>query len=101
VVGSATGPVGSAFSVAVPGPRLWTPEDPFLYDVEVTLGDDRVRSYVGLRSFGVGPDEDGVPRLLLNGEPYLHVGVLDQGYWSDGMLTAPSDAALVHDIVTM
>jgi hypothetical protein len=81
--------------------RPWTPEDPFLYDVEVTLGEDHVRSYVGLRSFGVGPDADGVPRLLLNGEPYLHVGVLDQGYWSDGMLTAPSDEAMVHDIATM
>lgn len=81
--------------------RPWTPEDPFLYDVEVTLGEDHVRSYVGLRSFGVGPDADGVPRLLLNGEPYLHVGVLDQGYWSDGLLTAPSDEAMVHDIETM
>ena len=81
--------------------RPWTPEDPFLYDVEVTLGEDAVRGYVGMRSFGVGPDEDGVPRLLLNGRPYLHVGVLDQGYWSDGMLTAPSDAAMVHDITSM
>jgi hypothetical protein len=81
--------------------RRWSPEDPFLHDVEVTLGEDHVRSYVGMRSFGVGPDADGVPRLLLNGEPYLHVGALDQGYWSDGMLTAPSDDAMVHDIETM
>ena len=81
--------------------RCWSPEDPFLYDVEVTLGEDRVRSYVGMRSFGVGPDEHGVPRLLLNGRPYLHVGVLDQGYWPDGLLTAPSDDAMVHDIATM
>jgi hypothetical protein len=81
--------------------RPWTPEDPFLHDVEVTIGEDHVRSYVGLRSFGIGPDADGVPRLLLNGEPYLHVGVLDQGYWSDGMLTAPSDDAMVHDIAAM
>ena len=54
-----------------------------------------------MRSFGVGPDEHGVPRLLLNGAPYLHVGVLDQGYWPDGLLTAPSDDAMVHDIATM
>ena len=47
--------------------RPWSPEDPHLYDVEVELGEDRVRSYVGLRSFGVGTGDDGVPRLLLNG----------------------------------
>ena len=81
--------------------RPWTPDDPHLYDVEVTLGDDHVTSYVGMRSFGVGTDADGVPRLLLNGRPFLPVGVLDQGYWPDGLLTAPSDDALVHDIATM
>jgi hypothetical protein len=54
-----------------------------------------------MRSFGVGRDEHGTPRLLLNGAPYLPVGVLDQGYWPDGLLTAPSDAAMVHDIATM
>ncbi len=81
--------------------RPWTPEDPHLYDVEVVLGEDRVTSYVGLRSVSVQPDEHGVPRLMLNGAPYLHVGVLDQGYWPDGLLTAPCDAAMVHDIVTM
>ena len=101
VVATAEVEPGVPARVALSEVRLWTPEDPFLYDVEVTLGEDRVRSYVGLRSFGVGPDADGVPRLLLNGEPYLHVGVLDQGYWSDGLLTAPSDEAMVHDIETM
>jgi beta-galactosidase/beta-glucuronidase len=60
-----------------------------------------VTSYVGMRSFDTGPGADGRPRLLLNGEPYLPVGVLDQGYWPDGLLTAPSDAAMVHDIETM
>ncbi|QPZ38674.1 glycoside hydrolase family 2 protein [Paramicrobacterium chengjingii] len=78
--------------------RPWSPERPFLYDVEVTLGDDRVTSYVGMRSFGVGPDAHGTPRLLLNGNPYFHAGLLDQGYWSDGWLTAPSDAALEYDV---
>jgi beta-galactosidase/beta-glucuronidase len=67
----------------------------------VLLGEDRVTSSVGLRSFGVGRDARGVPRLLLNGSPYLPVGVLDQGYWPDGLLTAPSDEALVHDVSTM
>ncbi|MGZ4748746.1 MAG: glycoside hydrolase family 2 protein [Oryzihumus sp.] len=81
--------------------RPWSPEEPFRYEVRVTLGDDRVRSHVGMRSFGVRRDEYGRQRLLLNGEPYLHVGVLDQGYWPDGLMTPPSDVALVHDITTM
>lgn len=100
VVASADVVVGVPTRVAVPRPvRAWSPEDPFLYDVAVVLGDDRVRSYVGMRSFGVGVDDRGHPRLLLNGEPYLPVGLLDQGYWPDGGLTAPADAALEYDIV--
>jgi hypothetical protein len=90
-----------ATRIAFDDVRSWTPDDPHLYDVEVTLGDDHVTSYVGMRSFGVGPDAHGTPRLLLNGSPYLPVGVLDQGYWPDGLLTAPSDEAMVDDIVTM
>jgi beta-galactosidase/beta-glucuronidase len=86
---------------AIADPQPWTPDDPHLHDVEVVLGEDRVTSYVALRSFGVGPDPGGTPRLLLNGIPHLPVGVLDQGYWPDGLLTAPSDAAMVHDIATM
>ncbi|PFG29549.1 glycoside hydrolase family 2 protein [Paramicrobacterium agarici] len=78
--------------------RAWSPDDPFLYDIDVTLGDDSISSYVGIRSFGIGPDEHGTPRLLLNGRPYFHTGLLDQGYWSDGWLTAPSDAALEYDV---
>ena len=63
---------------------------------------DVVRSYAGLRSFGRRAGRArGIPRLLLNGEPYFHAGVLDQGYWSDGGYTAPSDEAMVHDIATM
>lgn len=101
LVAQVDAPVGVVVKVPVPGARPWTPEDPHLYDVIVRLGDDEVRSYAGMRSFGVGPDAHGVPRLLLNGEPYFHAGVLDQGYWSDGMLTPPSDEAMVHDIATM
>ncbi len=92
-------PVGVPTAIALDGPlKTWTPEDPFLYDVRVTLGDDRVGSYVGMRSFGVGVDERGFPCLLLNGEPHLPVGLLDQGYWPDGGYTAASDAALEYDI---
>jgi hypothetical protein len=100
-VATATVPVGQPSVLRLPEVRPWSPEDPHLYDVAVRLGTDHVRSYVGMRSFGVGPDGAGVPRLLLNGRPYLHVGVLDQGYWPDGLLTPPSDDALVHDIETM
>ena len=93
--------------IPIPDPHLWTPEDPFLYDVEVRLLDggadsgaeiDRVRSYTGLRTFGTGPDASGRQRMLLNGQPYFHAGLLDQGYWPDGLYTAPSDEALASDI---
>ena len=77
--------------------RLWSPEEPFLYDVAITLaGSDKVESYFGMRAFGIGKDEKG-----LNGKPYFQNGLLDQGYWSDGYYTAPSDEALIHDIAEM
>ncbi|MEV6967792.1 sugar-binding domain-containing protein [Hamadaea sp. NPDC051192] len=101
VLGTATAAPNRPVCVPVPDARRWSPDDPQLYDVTVTLGDDAVRSYVGMRSFGVGPGPDGTPRLLLNGEPYFHAGILDQGYWSDGWYTAPSDEAMIHDIATM
>jgi len=100
-VGSARGAAGEPVRVSIPQPRPWSPDDPYLYDLEVGVGRDRIRSYAGLRSFGLGPDADGTPRLLLNGRPFFHAGVLDQGYWSDGMYTAASDEALVHDVATM
>ncbi|WP_262403749.1 glycoside hydrolase family 2 protein [Actinomadura sp. CNU-125] len=100
-VARAQAAAGTPVRIPLDDVHAWTPEDPFLYDVTVELGDDTVTSYFGMRSFGVGPDENGIPRLLLNGRPYFHAGVLDQGYWPDGMYTAPSDAALVHDIATM
>lgn len=82
--------------------RLWSPENPFLYDVTIRLASgDTVESYFGMRAFGIGKDEKGLPRLLLNGKPYFQNGLLDQGYWSDGYYTAPSDEALIHDIAEM
>ena len=74
----------------------WSPEDPHLHHFTITVGEDTVHSYAALRDLGI---RDG--RLTLDGEPILHVGVLDQGYWPDGLLTPPSDAAMVHDIETM
>lgn len=79
--------------------ELWSPESPKLYDFTVTNpSGDCVRSYFGVRSFGIGKDSSGKARLLLNGKPYFFNGVLDQGYWSDGMLTYPSDAAAIDEL---
>lgn len=92
-------PVGVATEIVVPAPaRLWSPDDPFLYDLRVTLGDDEVRSYVGLRTFGTGMNERGDRVLLLNGKPHMPIGLLDQGYWPDGGYTAASDEALAYDV---
>lgn len=100
-IARATGAVGEPLRLPVPQPRRWHPDDPFLYELEVRLGEDRVESYFGMRSVGIAPDAHGRPRLVLNGEPILHAAVLDQGYWPDGLYTPPSDAALVHDIEEM
>jgi beta-galactosidase/beta-glucuronidase len=78
----------------------WTPENPHLYDLTVRMGEDCVKSYFGMRKFSVEPDNDGVKRLFLNNRPYFHNGLLDQGYYSDGMYTAPSDEAMIFDIQT-
>ncbi|WNG30153.1 beta-galactosidase [Cystobacter fuscus] len=101
-VGSATGAVGSELRISVPAPKLWSPESPFLYDLRVTLKSgtstvDQVTSYFGMRSVAlklVG----GVLRPVLNGQFVFQVGTLDQGYWPDGVYTAPTDAALKFDI---
>lgn len=107
-IGRVSAPAGETLRVVVPKPRAWSPDDPHLYDLRITLLTeqfprgplkiDRVESYVGLRSVGVGPDEQGVPRLLLNGRPCFQVGPLDQGYWPDGLVTQPSDEALRYDL---
>lgn len=81
--------------------ELWNPENPYLYDIKITAGKDEITSYFGMRKFSIGKDEKGVPRLMLNNKPYFHNGLLDQGYWSDGMYTAPSDEALIYDIEMM
>lgn len=78
----------------------WTPENPFLYGLTVTMGQDRVQSYFGMRKFSVGTDEAGIRRLFLNNRPYFQNGLLDQGYYCDGLYTAPSDEAMVFDIQT-
>ena len=101
---SEAGEVSAELHVDVP--QLWSPESPHLYTVEATLRQDDVavdaiHSYCAFRTVEVKRDEAGVPRVHLNGAPYFVRGVLDQGYWPDGLLTAPSDDALVYDVEAM
>ena len=86
--------------IPVPDFEAWSPEHPRLYEFTVSCGEDEVQSYFAMRKFSVDRDADGVPRLFLNNEPYFHNGVLDQGYWPDGLYTAPTDEALQRDILT-
>ncbi len=79
--------------------RYWSPGDPFLYDLVITAGDDQVESYFAMRSFEVKKDEKGIRRIFLNQKPYFQNGLLDQGYWPDGLYTAPSDEAMIFDIL--
>ena len=81
--------------------RPWTCGEPWLYEYIVTMGEDRAESYFALRTFTVEPDEAGIPRICMNGEVQFQNGVLDQGYWPDGLYTAPSDEAMIFDIREM
>lgn len=78
--------------------RAWSPEDPHLYDVVIKMGDDMVKSYFGMRKVSVGRDKKGILRFYLNNKPFFFNGILDQGYWPDGLLTPPCDEALLYDI---
>ena len=84
--------------------RLWSPDDPFLYDLQLHIIDaggsiiDSVDSYFGAREITCEPDKKGHHRLFLNGEPVFHLGLLDQGWWPEGLFTAPTDDALKFDI---
>ena len=104
VVARTTGQPQNRLFASWGDPRLWSPDDPFLYDLEVELIDgdgnvvDQVTSYVGMRSVSVQQASDGHMRLFLNGEPLFHMGLLDQGWWPDGLYTAPTDEALKYDI---
>ena len=89
------------FLLQIPQPRLWSPDTPWLYPVEVRWGQDRMRSYLALRTFGLERDARGIQRILLNGNPVFLNGLLDQGYWPDGLCTAPADEAFVYDITQM
>ena len=94
-------PMKKGMAVIQPkNPHLWTPEDPYLYNFMVITETDRVDSYFALRSITMGKVK-GIPRLLLNGEPYFFHGLLDQGYWPDGIYTPASPDCYREDILAM
>jgi hypothetical protein len=88
-------------TIPLPHFKSWSPEEPFLYHAEVTYGEDTVRTYFAMRKLSMGPDKNGILRFLLNNKPCFHNGLLDQGYWPDGLYTAPTDDALKNDILQM
>lgn len=96
--------VSTRLKLPIPHARTWSPDSPFLYGLAVRLKDgdgrtlDCVTSYFGMRSVLLGRDSEGAPRMLLNGQPVLMPGALDQGYWPDGIYAAPTDEALRFDI---
>jgi len=102
--GKATGKAGQEIIIPIKKPKLWSPDSPFLYDLKLTLKDhqgrkvDAVTSYFGMRKVSLGKDENGSTRIFLNNKPLFMFGPLDQGWWPDGLYTAPTDDALRYDI---
>ena len=100
------GKPGEAIRMKVENAKLWSPDSPHLYDIEIALTSpgrdsalsDTVSTYFAMRKIAVGKDKNGIPRMMLNNEPVFQIGPLDQGWWPDGLLTPPSDAAMKYDL---
>ena len=104
IVSSVKSPVKFNLDVLINNAKLWSPESPFLYDIEINLVSngkivDSIKSYFAMRKISTRKDENGIFRLQLNNEDYFQFGTLDQGWWPDGLYTAPSDDALKYDII--
>ncbi len=102
LVGSASGASGTAFYVPITNQQLWSPSNPFLYSLQISLvhnavTNDTLSSYFGMRKISTN-FVNGVPLIYLNNQPVFGMGPLDQGYWPDGIYTAPTDEALAFDI---
>jgi hypothetical protein len=106
IINVASGSANLTFTVPVPAPQLWAPASPFLYDLDISLTNlagnaiDAITSYFGMRKVSIGI-KDGYHKLLLNDNFTFQIGPLDQGYWPDGLYTAPTDEALRWDIEAM
>ena len=104
-VATAEGGAHLPLPLSIPSPRLWSPTQPFLYDLQVELIDgdglviDQVRSYFGMRKIEIAKGKDGYNRLALNHQPLFQFGPLDQGFWPGGLYTAPSDEAMKYDLM--
>lgn len=102
-VANANIPADQQGEIQIDNPKLWSPDQPFLYDLKLQLTNaggeiiDEVESYVGMRKISLG-DHNGNKYLFLNNKPLFHYGTLDQGWWPDGLHTPPSDAAMKYDI---
>lgn len=95
--------IGQNLELGIPDMKLWSPETPFLYDLEIKLYEkgklqDIVKSYAAMRKISTRRDGNGIVRMQLNNKDYIHFGPLDQGWWPDGLYTAPTDEALLYDI---
>jgi hypothetical protein len=95
--------IAPSVKLSVPKAKLWSPDSPHLYGLRITLLEggkkvDEFESYFGLRKIAVAKDADGINRLMLNNQPLFQFGPLDQGFWPDGLYTAPTDEALRYDI---
>jgi len=104
IVSSVKSPVKFNLDVLINNAKLWSPESPFLYDMEINLVSngkivDSIKSYFAMRKISTRKDENGIFRLQLNNKDYFQFGTLDQGWWPDGLYTAPSDDALKYDII--
>lgn len=104
IVANAKASVGEPIDISLKNPKLWSPESPFLYDIQVKLisagkTTDQVKSYFAMRKISMKRDDLGVMRMQLNNKDYFQFGPLDQGWWPDGLYTAPTDEALKYDII--
>ena len=104
IIASAKGVAGQTLDLSIPNAKLWSPESPFLYDLDVAIIErgkpvDKVNSYAAMRKVSKKRDANGILRMQLNNKDIFHFGPLDQGWWPDGLYTAPTDEALKYDIV--